>query len=235
MSAGTGKESLRVCVLEGNPLALEFVYDILRKDPSLSVLPVDALADENSGNSSTLIFLVDNCQLPLPISECLRRVRFFYPEGKCLVLDRELPKEDLLYLLRLRVDGFLPYDAIAENLLTAIHSVALGNIWVPREIRHEYVQCAGEGLRTSAPLKKMTGRETQIHELVNRRLSNKEIADILHLQESTVKFHLSNIYSKLQVSNRYDIIHARSNLSALEKFLSVLTPPNFGTMRNSES
>jgi len=39
-------------------------------------------------------------------------------------------------------------------------------------------------------------------ELVKRRLSNKEIGAILNIQESTVKFHLSNIFSKLQVNRR---------------------------------
>ncbi len=40
---------------------------------------------------------------------------------------------------------------------------------------------------------------------MKRRLSNKEIAEVLNIQESTVKFHLSNIFSKLQVNKRRDL------------------------------
>ncbi len=52
----------------------------------------------------------------------------------------------------------------------------------------------------------LTPRESQILELVKRRLSNKEIAGIRRVQESTVKFHLSNIFSKLRVPNRQALI-----------------------------
>jgi DNA-binding CsgD family transcriptional regulator len=51
----------------------------------------------------------------------------------------------------------------------------------------------------------ITQRESQVIELVKRRLSNKEIGAILNIQESTVKFHLSNIFSKLQVNRRSEL------------------------------
>jgi DNA-binding NarL/FixJ family response regulator len=47
---------------------------------------------------------------------------------------------------------------------------------------------------------------------VKRRLSNKEIGEVLNIQESTVKFHLSNIFSKLQVKKRSDL-HGKGQLS----------------------
>jgi DNA-binding CsgD family transcriptional regulator len=96
---------------------------------------------------------------------------------------------------------------------------------MPREILSEYVQCAREGhLRSSSQLESMTARETQTLELVKRRFSNKEIADILHVQESTVKFHLSNIYSKLQVSGRRDLIQDGPDRSGFVQLLPVLSP-----------
>jgi DNA-binding CsgD family transcriptional regulator len=51
----------------------------------------------------------------------------------------------------------------------------------------------------------ITQRESQVIELVKRRLSNKEIAEILKIKESTAKFHLSNIFSKLQVNRRSEL------------------------------
>lgn len=51
----------------------------------------------------------------------------------------------------------------------------------------------------------MTAREAQILELARQRLSNKEIAIKLNIEVSTVKFHLSNIFSKLQIASRSEL------------------------------
>jgi ATP/maltotriose-dependent transcriptional regulator MalT len=52
----------------------------------------------------------------------------------------------------------------------------------------------------------MTKRETEIVELIRHRLSNKEIANILNVAEVTVKFHVSNIFSKASVDRRRDLL-----------------------------
>ena len=65
----------------------------------------------------------------------------------------------------------------------------------------------------------MTPREIQVLHLVRRRLSNKEIAQLLAICESTVKFHVSNILGKLQVGSRQDLLLERQPLQAWERLL----------------
>ena len=221
----TGKRPLSVCFIEQNPLALEYLSGILQKDSAIGILPIETLIPRNDTESPSPIFVVDICGLPLPLSECLRRVRFHYPESKYLVLDHELCKEDLLRLVWTRIDGFLSYPEVPRSLLAAIHSVALGHIWLPRVVLSEYVQCAPVAQsRGTSRVEGMTTREIQILELLKRRLSNKEIADILCIRECTVKFHLSNIYSKLYVTGRHDLIKDNSERSGFEQFLPALRP-----------
>jgi DNA-binding NarL/FixJ family response regulator len=64
----------------------------------------------------------------------------------------------------------------------------------------------------SPTAQEISQRESQVIDLVKRRLSNKEIGEVLNIRESTVKFHLSNIFSKLQVKNRSDL-HGKAQLS----------------------
>ncbi|HEV2351336.1 MAG TPA: response regulator transcription factor [Terriglobia bacterium] len=225
MRGGNHKEPLLVCFIEQNPLALEYMTALVQKDPSLRTVSLEILRARGDRDSPSAIFVVDNCGLPLPLSECLRRLRTYFTEAKCVILDRELCKEDMLRLLWIKIDGFLSYGEVPRSFLAAIHSVAVGKVWIPREILREYVQCAHEArLKNSSRFDGMTACESQIFELVKRRLSNKEIADIVRVQESTVKFHLSNIYSKLQISSRHDIIRGESKPSLLEQFPSALTP-----------
>jgi DNA-binding NarL/FixJ family response regulator len=51
----------------------------------------------------------------------------------------------------------------------------------------------------------LTAREEEILHFTQQRLSNKEIASLLNIEVSTVKFHLSNIFSKLQIASRSDL------------------------------
>ncbi len=49
-------------------------------------------------------------------------------------------------------------------------------------------------------------RETEVAEAVSKGLSNREVANTLVVPEKTVKFHLSNIYKKLEVKSRAQLI-----------------------------
>jgi DNA-binding NarL/FixJ family response regulator len=64
--------------------------------------------------------------------------------------------------------------------------------------------------------KELTRREREILQLVLKEYQNKEIADELHLETSTIKTHLSKIYRKLHVENRSQLL-ANAELLQTEK------------------
>ncbi len=54
--------------------------------------------------------------------------------------------------------------------------------------------------------KGLSNREAEVAELVTKGLSNKEVANMLFVTEKTVKFHLTNIYKKMNVKSRAQLI-----------------------------
>ncbi|MER2490493.1 helix-turn-helix domain-containing protein [Catenovulum sediminis] len=52
----------------------------------------------------------------------------------------------------------------------------------------------------------LSKRETEVVELILLGLTNKAIAEQLYVSERTVKFHCSNVYEKMRVSNRLELI-----------------------------
>ena len=56
----------------------------------------------------------------------------------------------------------------------------------------------------------LTSRENQVLDLLRRRYSNKEMATLLKISESTVKFHVSNVLTKLNVNDRRDLTDKHS-------------------------
>ena len=98
-----------------------------------------------------------------------------------------------------RVWGILPADSSAEELTAAIHALSQGLIVGPPNLLFE---------SESEPLERgpLTERESEVLALLARGLANKQIALSLGISEHTVKFHVSSIYTKLNVTNRTEAV-----------------------------
>jgi DNA-binding NarL/FixJ family response regulator len=100
---------------------------------------------------------------------------------------------------------------VSRALIRAIFLVAANEFCVPHDAFMEFLREAASVLRKGArDCQTTTPRENEILELVRIRLSNREIAELLQIRVSTVKFHLSNILSKMQAKSRRDLRTAPS-------------------------
>ena len=98
-----------------------------------------------------------------------------------------------------RVWGILPTDSSAEELAAAIHALSQGLIVGAPSMLFE---------SESEPLEHgpLTDRESEVLGLLAKGLANKQIAVSLGISEHTVKFHVSSIYAKLNVTNRTEAV-----------------------------
>ena len=97
--------------------------------------------------------------------------------------------------------GVLPSDASEAELLAAVHALAQGLIVGERSLLFPSEM---PGLANSP----LTDREQEVLTLLSRGLANKQIANELGISEHTVKFHISSIYAKLNVTNRTEALRA---------------------------
>lgn len=102
-----------------------------------------------------------------------------------------------------RAWGILPADASPEELSAAVHALSQGLIVGTSALLFETVSERLEG--TDGPL---TERESEVLDLLSKGLANKQIAVELGISEHTVKFHVSSIYAKLNVTNRTEAVRA---------------------------
>ena len=100
-----------------------------------------------------------------------------------------------------RVWGILPTDVSAEELTAAVHALSQGLIVGTTTLLFE---------SESEPLAHgpLTDRELEVLGLLSKGLANKQIALALGISEHTVKFHVSSIYTKLNVTNRTEAVRA---------------------------
>jgi DNA-binding NarL/FixJ family response regulator len=113
--------------------------------------------------------------------------------------------------------GVLLKTDSAQVILKAIEKVHQGEVWISNQTLNRVLgqmsrQMAGGGQKTPDPeerkIASLTAREREIiRALVGDESStNKEIADRLFISDSTLKNHLTTIYSKLEVKNRIDLL-----------------------------
>lgn len=100
-----------------------------------------------------------------------------------------------------RVWGILPTDSAPDELIAAIHALAQGLVVGAPGLLFESDNASVE----RGPL---TDRESEVLGLVAKGLANKQIAAALGISEHTVKFHVSSIYTKLNVTNRTEAVRA---------------------------
>jgi DNA-binding NarL/FixJ family response regulator len=126
---------------------------------------------------------------------------------RTLVLTVRIDPQDTIEVLRLGIDGIALKDRALEDIERSIDAILAGGgaidpIVSERALRHS-VRCRGAASQQDD---RLTLREGEIVELVCQGLRNKEIARRFDLTEGTVKVHLHNVYRKLGVNSRTELI-----------------------------
>jgi len=136
------------------------------------------------------------------------RIRASRPAVKVVVLTTFDDDDHLFPALAAGACGFLVKDATPEELLSAVRAAAAGETpYSPSVLRRLVDQAVRARLRpgdtpAQALPDTLTGREREVLALVGAGLSNREIADRLHLGVTTVKTHVTSLLAKTGSANR---------------------------------
>jgi DNA-binding NarL/FixJ family response regulator len=200
-----------VGLIEQNPLAVPSLEQLLRR----MFIPVHfeggLLTGPHSSNRQIAAFIVDIGTLVMPLHTCIRQIRDRFPNAKILLIGHKLSPHQAVFLVRQGVGGFIRYAEVKE-LAQSISAVLDGRLKFPREAMEEFAaEKATRGRKES-----ITKRESRILGFLEHGLSNKQAATVLGVSENTIKFHLSNIFRKLQVHDRHSavIVSISSRLGA---------------------
>ncbi|MEW1551665.1 response regulator transcription factor [Streptomyces tsukubensis] len=136
-----------------------------------------------------------------------RRILADRPGARIVALTTFDDDEHLYPALAAGACGFLVKDTPPGEILDAVRRAARGEAPFSRDALARLVDRAvrapvSSGPASSPPLAGVTGREREVLGLIGAGLSNKEIADRLHLGVTTVKTHVASLMAKTGRSNR---------------------------------
>lgn len=128
---------------------------------------------------------------------------------RIVVFSNYARSEDIYQALKTGASGFVVKDMKLERLLEAIRKVHAGERYLPPEL----------AVRMSERiLTQLSDRETEVLTYIAKGRSNKEIGALLGVTEGTVKIHVTNIFTKLEVTARTEaiVVAARHGIIDLE-------------------
>jgi DNA-binding NarL/FixJ family response regulator len=133
------------------------------------------------------------------------------PSTKVIILTAFSEDENILNAAKGGAQGYVMKGVSSSTLLQAIKTTHHGGLWIDKEmpsaeafeeIAHaQHGKAAAE--QANETMKSLTKREVEILRLVAEGLTNEEIGKKIFISEKTVKTHLTNIFDKLKVNNRF--------------------------------
>ena len=121
---------------------------------------------------------------------------------KVLILTIHNEIEYLYKAVEIGVNGYVLKDSESDVLIKAIRSIYGGESYIQPNMASLLFKKINGELDNQVKHNKLTKREIEVLKLITQGLLNKEIADQLCISEKTVKNHVSNIFKKIEVSDR---------------------------------
>jgi two-component system, NarL family, response regulator len=190
--------TIKVLVADDHPLFRQGIVATLSFQPDMFVV-----GEAANGREAVEMFRrhqpdVGLLDLQMPRMnglEAIIRIRAENPVARIIVLTTFDSDKDIQNALQAGAYGYLLKETGGNELVAAIRAVYRGQKRISAEVGARIAETAGNP-------DSFTERELEVLQLMTEGQNNKEIAELLSIGESTVKFHIKHIYAKLQVADR---------------------------------
>ena len=205
-------ERLRVLVVDDHQLVLEAVRAALQDESEIEVVG-EALSGREAlvlveGTRPDVVLL----DIGMPVMDgiqCLNSIKARFPATHVVFLTGNDDREVAQDVLEQGASAFVSKHIDPRDLAAVLRQVVDGTVLsslVHSEPRSERAARAAG----------LTERETDVLGALAGGLSNKQIAVELHVSEQAIKYHLTNIYRKLQTANRVEALRRATELGLVD-------------------
>ncbi|QLE39926.1 response regulator transcription factor [Nostoc sp. C052] len=204
--------AIRVLIVDDHSIVRQGLAAMIENEPDMTVVGQAGNGQEAIAQYRQLqpdVTLIDLRMPQVSGVEAIVTICAEFAHARMIVLTTYDGDEDIYRALRAGAKGYLLKDAEPDALLNAIHIVHSGQQYIPSEVAAKLVQ------RMNIP--ELSDREQEVVRQMVLGLSNHDIAAALNITESTVKFHINKILSKLGVSDRTQAV-----ITALKRGLAKL-------------
>lgn len=198
-------DKIKIMIADDHNLLREGLKQLLKFDGSMEIIAeasdgIECLEILNNVNPDILLLDIN---MPLKNGiEVLEELKVSKPDLKILILTVHGEVEYLMKAIDIGADGYIMKDSESSELKKAINEILSGEKYIqPSLIPMLNNKLANRDIDKDK-LNSLTSRELEVLVQVANGMFNKEIAINLNISERTVKNHISNIFKKIDVSDR---------------------------------
>ncbi len=190
-------QTIRVVLADDHALVLEGLATLLKRTSDIRVVAMVTDGQEllNVLAEKEVDVVVLDLEMPYHGFSVLAEIRRRQLPVRVLVLTAFADGESMQKAIELQADGFVPKTESPRQTVMAIRQVAAGMLVYPRAAQRMLA-------RPEEAQVTLSQSEWRVLEQVAMGKTNAQIAETLHVSKNTVRFHLKNIFEKLQVANR---------------------------------
>jgi two-component system response regulator DevR len=198
-------ERIRVFLVDDHELVRRGLRDLLEADGDIEICGEAESAEQALSRIPPTRPDVAILDIRLPDGngvEVCRDIRSQHPEISCLILTSFSDDDALLQAIMAGAAGYLLKQIRGNDLVDAVRRVAAGQSLLDPGITARVLERVRSGPETDERLDRLTDQERRILDHIAEGLSNRQIADRVHLAEKTVKNYVSNLLAKLGMERR---------------------------------
>jgi DNA-binding NarL/FixJ family response regulator len=200
---------MQIVIVDDHPLFREGVAQTLAGEPDIEVIGQGASAQEAMRLAGELLpdLILLDVSMPGGGLSAAQHITQRYPSTRVVMLTVSEEDDDVLTALKMGARAYVLKGVPGRELLRILRQVHEGDVYVTPTLAASLLMDMSSPPRETepaSPLDELTDREREVLELVAEGHSNKEVARHLYLSEKTIKHHMTNILSKLQVRNRVE-------------------------------
>lgn len=208
-------ERIRILIADDHPLFRDGMHGLLDSVPETHVVGEASSGEEAIALAEKLqpdVILMDIKMPGINGLQAMREILDTSPHIRILIVSMLEDDDSVFAAMRAGARGYVPKGANQAEMLRAIQAVANGEAIFGPGIAQRLIGFFSASRPSAAPriFPELTDREAEVLELIAQGRTNEEIAEQFVLSLKTVRNHVSNIFSKLQVADRAQaIIRAR--------------------------
>lgn len=208
---GYGNRITKILIVDDHPVVRYALTQVLNSEPDFSVVGIAENCAECFDKIITLspdLVVLDLLMKDSVGSEAISQLRTKYPDIKIVVYSAY--EDDWLVheVISIGVDGYVIKNSDLSILTCAIRCINKGEKYLDPSVTSKVIQYVASLDNRQQQKRLLTSRERDVLVLIAKGYRNKQIAVSLFIEESTVKYHVNSIFTKLSVSNRIKAVLA---------------------------
>ncbi|WP_352418839.1 response regulator transcription factor [Proteiniborus sp.] len=214
---------ISVLIADDHSLMREGLKQILELESDIKVISLVANGEDVVKDALKYkpdVILLDINMPKMSGLDALRRLKDIGVDSKIIMLTIHDEREYLFETIKIGANGYVLKDADSDTLIKAIRDVYNGKSYIQPSLSELLVKdfnSRDEKSKESSLIESLTKREYEVLTLIAEGMNNREIAENLFISEKTVKNHVSNIFKKINVSDRVQaaIFTFRNNIKKI--------------------